>query len=751
LTDTLTVYLSGDAYQGDAEATISVNGTPVGGTLDVSAVNAADDTEAFTFTGNFGANPQVAVSFINDAYGGSPSLDRNLYLDGFVYDGASQLNLKQELGYNQTDTYTLSATPPATLRAADFIAAIGVNTHLEYYDTAYALPNGSAPDAQKIASELAYLGISRIRDGFPTAQTLPAMQTLAADGIRFDMLVPSSSSPSQLGGQIASLDPLGSAVAAVEGPNEINIQSSFAWNGQTGDAAAIAYQQALASAVKSDAALAGAQLYNFTLASSNAADYTALGNLSADATYGNVHIYFANGAPPASTIRWVLGMAAPVTPAKPEVITETNYTSDPAIAGQPDATVQAKYDLDLLMDAARDGVAATYLYELLDEKPDPSNGNIEDHFGLFNNDGTPKPAATALHNLTTILGDTGSTAHSFQTGTLNDAVSGLPASGDTLLLEKSNGAYDIVLWAEPALWNASTQSEIAAAAHQVQVTLPTAAAVQVFDPLAGTSAIAQYGATSSVSVSLTDHPIVIEVAPGTTSPPPPPTPDTLALNISEDAWKGDARFTVKVDGAQVGGTYTASALHASGDSNLFLLTGDWGAGPHDVQVSFLNDAYGGTPSTDRNLYVDSIAYDGTTDAGTAAALYTTSSRDFSVGGAATAATAPADTLSVKLAEDAWKGDARFVLYLDGKAITTPQAVTASHAAGQWQEVSLTGTFGPGSHTLGVRFTNDAYGGTPQTDRNLYVGGISLNGQAIANGTASLYTTSTTNFTLHASA
>ena len=67
-----------------------------------------------------------------------------------------------------------------------------------------------------------------------------------------------------------------------------------------------------------------------------------------------------------------------------------------------DQTVQAKYTLDTLMDAYKDGVSATYLYELLDDYPDPGNTNAQYHFGLFNSDGTPKLAASAIHNLTAI-------------------------------------------------------------------------------------------------------------------------------------------------------------------------------------------------------------------------------------------------------------------------------------------------------------------------------------------------------------
>lgn len=52
-------------------------------------------------------------------------------------------------------------------------------------------------------------------------------------------------------------------------------------------------------------------------------------------------------------------------------------------------------------------MSATYLYELFDRDSSASNTNPEANFGLFNSDGTPKLAATAIHNLTTILADDG--------------------------------------------------------------------------------------------------------------------------------------------------------------------------------------------------------------------------------------------------------------------------------------------------------------------------------------------------------
>ena len=101
---------------------------------------------------------------------------------------------------------------------------------------------------------------------------------------------------------------------------------------------------------------------------------------------------------------------------------------------------------------------------------------------------------------------------------------------------------------------------------------------------------------------------------GNSGAPANPTPsavaDTLTLNVSEDAWQGDAQFIVSVDGKQVGGVTTVTALHANGQNQDFTFRDFWGAGPHNIGVTFLNDAYGGTAQTDRNLYVNGAALNG---------------------------------------------------------------------------------------------------------------------------------------------
>ena len=106
--------------------------------------------------------------------------------------------------------------------------------------------------------------------------------------------------------------------------------------------------------------------------------------------------------------------------------------------------------------------------------------------------------------------------------------------------------------------------------------------------------------------------------------------DTLVLNMAEDAFEGDAQFTVSVDGQQIGGVQTTTAIVGEGQTQEFDVKGNFGSGTHNVAVTFLNDKIGdfypaGTPglpaegqwavdTTDRNLYVMGMSLNGGTPA-----------------------------------------------------------------------------------------------------------------------------------------
>jgi hypothetical protein len=89
-----------------------------------------------------------------------------------------------------------------------------------------------------------------------------------------------------------------------------------------------------------------------------------------------------------------------------------------------------------------------------------------------------------------------------------------------------------------------------------------------------------------------------------------------------------------------------------------------------------------------------------------------------------------DQLTLRVSGDAGHGDPQFVVKVDGQQVGDLLSVTASHDAGQWQDVTLNGTFGSGQHQVEVSFVNDGTDGSHATDTNLYVGGVGLNGQHV---------------------
>jgi hypothetical protein len=722
-----------------------------------------------------------------------------------------------------------------TIRSKSFIQSIGVDQHIGWTGTPYA-------NLAVAKSDLAYLGVTLVRDAAPASYDMADYQSLANAGIRFDLLTSPSGQDlaNTLAPDIANIAALAQSnpgsVLSVEAPNELNGQIVYLNGASSSDpATGAAIARAVSQAVHNNATLTAQNVDVVNVSLTNGMggweNYLAgLGNLSASVDYGNWHVYFNGGTQPLANLTSMYQYAAQSAPGKPVVFTETGYFTayqDNSGWGGTDEATQAKNTLNLLADAYKLGVAQTYLYELMEGVANPSATDIENTFGLFRADGTPKPVATAIHNLTTVLADPAQNALTFTLGTLNYSISNLPSTGNSLLLEKASGVFDLMVWNEAPDWNLSTHSAISVAPTNAVVNLgATYSTVKIFDPLQGSTAIKTLNNVSSVTLGLTDHPMIIEVAAGTSqlpanpspdgtqitsasaspiidqagnawtlvqsasqglqiavngtvdattssvillkilggnivqensaanwysepgpngpwtqiSPPVPPAPavavttgsgsDTLVLTMSEDAYQGDAKFTVAVDGKQLAGTFTATAPHATSASQSFTFKGDWAVGAHTLAVNFLNDAYGGTTATDRNLYVSAVSYNGTTT-GQSAALMSTGPKSFGATDA-TAIPSPAtgsgaDTLVLSVSEDAYLGNAQFTVAVDGKQLGGTFTATALHATGASQPFTFKGDFGAVQHAVAVKFLNDAYAGTAATDRNLYVNAVSYNG------------------------
>jgi len=148
-------------------------------------------------------------------------------------------------------------------RASDFVDAVGVNIHLPYTDGAYSNVN-------TVLADLKYLGLDHVRDWvindkpYPGDEGQLSYPVAAAAGIKFDMNVISGSDISHT---LSILDAFAAkypgSITAIEGPNEVN-NWPVSYGGLTGDAGAIAFQNALYQAVKADPNLSALPVYNMT-------------------------------------------------------------------------------------------------------------------------------------------------------------------------------------------------------------------------------------------------------------------------------------------------------------------------------------------------------------------------------------------------------------------------------------------------------------------------------------------------------
>ena len=241
------------------------------------------------------------------------------------------------------------------------------------------------------------------------------------------------------------------------------------------------------------------------------------------------------------------------------------------------------------------------------------------------------------------------------------------------------------------------------------------------------------GATDTATVQVTVNP-----AGGTAQ-------DTLTLHVAEDQYQGDAQFIVLVDGQQVGAVQTATTAFSSGSEQFqdITLQGDFGPNPQNVTVQFINDAYAGTNSTDRNLYVDKLVFNGQTYEGEHAFNPTGVNTNQPTDAAALYfQDAPLvfkleNTLTLSVAENQFQGDAQFIVLVDGQQIGGVQTATTafSSGSGQFQDISITGQFGSDPGQIEVRFVNDLYNGSNSTDRNLYVDKLTLGDGRVFEGEA----------------
>ena len=77
----------------------------------------------------------------------------------------------------------------------------------------------------------------------------------------------------------------------------------------------------------------------------------------------------------------------------------------------------------------------------------------------------------------------------------------------------------------------------------------------------------------------------------------------ITLLLSADLYQGAPVANITLDGV-VQPPVPVTVLHGQPSQRVVLVAAP---GPHTLVIAFANDAYGGTATTDRNLYLDGVA------------------------------------------------------------------------------------------------------------------------------------------------
>lgn len=301
------------------------------------------------------------------------------------------------------------------------------------------------------------------------------------------------------------------SIVSIEGLNEANA-FYFEFNGDSSIAGAGAFQRYLYETIKSNPILSNLPVYNFTVAYNTQENYNEVGNLSAYSDAANIHLYLPTGAGSDSRMEYAMNLARGASRGDPIVITEIGHTThytEPSVGTSQKG--QAKMMLSELLLAYENGAKEMYIYELFDNSASQARGEKENHFGLFTESGTPKIAAKALHNLTTILnsGDNGSsdgilpTTFSVQSGS---------STVHAMSFEKSGGVYDIAVWNDRSVWNDVLNVDYVNPIINTAINLGRIESiVRVYDPMVGLTPIATYQNARIINLPLRDSPLIIEV------------------------------------------------------------------------------------------------------------------------------------------------------------------------------------------------------------------------------------------------
>jgi len=386
----------------------------------------------------------------------------------------------------------LASDEPTPIRGLEgrpaeaFLDSVGVNVHLTYYDTTYDRLDAWLP-------RLRELGVRHVRDGLvlENDRYVGDLQRLGREGLRALLIGEAGREPRASAALAAG--PLRPVVAALEHPNEPDVFLGPDWEPRI-RAFAPAFQRAVAEAGLGELPLLAPSVVW-------PENRERVEDLRGTWEVANVHPY-PGGRAPESTVD--AGIRAVARDARAPIwATETGYhnavpAEGPGVQPGVPEEVSAVYLPRLVAEYFGAGVRRTYLYELLDEKPDPERRDAEQHFGLLRTDLSPKPAFLALRDLLRAV------RTSPGAGELRAVrTDGGAPDVQRLVLDRPDGSRALLLWRRAEVWDVVRRERREAPDSEVRVTFAGEAEdVAVLRPTRSAAPVERRGRAGTLPVAV---------------------------------------------------------------------------------------------------------------------------------------------------------------------------------------------------------------------------------------------------------
>jgi hypothetical protein len=424
------------------------------------------------------------------------------------------------------------AAPVQARPASVIMKMVGVQTHIGWPSTLYLK---RFPEVKAILTEL---GVRQIRDrlGSPASHQrfrnlwlTRGIKLLAVADTRTGVEAGQRLDPDGIPFLLAGANRIGSeAIVGLEGPNEANQME--AWHRYMGWPEDLrAYMTRLFGDVQASPSLMARPVLVPGLAQpAKEYWYDRLGNYTDISNGTNGHVY-GTFLSLSEKLDVVMPIIDRPNPGSPLWITEFGWQTAEFSGGLwVDENTKVKYLARGILELPlRPQIAKGFIYQLIDHLDDPDQLERAAHFGLIDYNFNRKPSFYAVRNMLHVLCDGPLT---FVPRSLDYTLAGDLTDVRTLLLQKNNGAFYLVLWLETQGFRAAS-GPVAIPSRPVSLSFAEPAGqVRMFRPADPGSDLRQsrtardiLRGTRAMALQVPDDPLVLEIVPRDVPPPPAPS------------------------------------------------------------------------------------------------------------------------------------------------------------------------------------------------------------------------------------